>query len=213
MDIQVTIGDITTAGLSNARFDVITLGNNIGTLKAQQLWANRINLNTSTGVIDASSLKSHFAFLLARDDGGYVNADNVELVVCDQEEGKLTVDVRGGEGERVSLKYIAGGSIQSKVRVGNTNLMLRACSGFAGNYTLRAPHGSKQVEEYRPGLDLKSAAASYQPNQQSDLYTITQQSRTLLSGSICPQQQNSPKQLNLTVESITTGDILIQLIP
>jgi hypothetical protein len=39
----------------------------------------RINLNTSSGTLEARNISAHYLFLLSRNDGGIVRASNVSL--------------------------------------------------------------------------------------------------------------------------------------
>ena len=138
--------------------------------------AHRLNLNTSSGIIEATDISAHHMFFLQRGDGGKISGRNINLfsgdilstcskkqfprpgypndpeirIVCDQELGKLTIDSEGGDRgaeESIVINRVSGGSISSKIKVGHAKFRLKGCSDFQGVFALKGKSGSKSVKE------------------------------------------------------------------
>mmetsp|Transcript_11908 Transcript_11908/g.14174 ORF Transcript_11908/g.14174 Transcript_11908/m.14174 type:complete len:519 (-) Transcript_11908:915-2471(-) len=148
-------------------FEVVTMYNEVGRIHVNQMQANRINLNSSSGEIEATDVTAHFLFMQQRDNGGTIkgkdlklfSADNttacttsysyregypktpeyeVRTTTCMQEEGKLTTNSKGEEGEIVRLDRVKGGNIEHQNKVGVTKLELVACMDFSGDFRIRS---------------------------------------------------------------------------
>lgn len=164
LKVEITKGHIFVDNMTST-IDVITLHNDAGKIDVNQLYGNRIELNTSTGVIQSNLVSAHFLFMQGRASGSTVEASNtslyssdkadsctttfyyregfpeepaymIEEVVCDQEPGKLTIDTRGEEGEIVRLDRVEGGNIEHANKFGETNVDIMACYDFAGRYDI-----------------------------------------------------------------------------
>mmetsp|Transcript_25 Transcript_25/g.73 ORF Transcript_25/g.73 Transcript_25/m.73 type:complete len:504 (-) Transcript_25:242-1753(-) len=129
LDIRVTKGHIRSegAGTEQANFDTLTLSNEVGDINAHNLQGYRVNLETSSGTLNAQNISAHYLFMLSKSNGGIIKATNVTLysgdiktsckpvvttkpgfptddpqyqstnIVCEKEVGKMTVDSRGAE--------------------------------------------------------------------------------------------------------------------
>ena len=117
-------------------------------------------------------------------------------IVCDEENGKLTVDSEGGDfglAPVVKLGRVTGGDASVIVRTGHIEAYLMACYDFAGNYTLTSTGGHTgvqvHIEPVVPGsLGDLAAAARGQMDSADHLYTLGSGSaKGTVTGAICPQ--------------------------
>ncbi|CAG9464579.1 unnamed protein product [Pedinophyceae sp. YPF-701] len=159
----------------DASLKEVSVLNDIGDITVGGLSAQRINLNTSTGLIEASKLSAHVVFLQGRADGAIIRASDVALfssdgncqlrsvftegfpreeayrkdvLVCELVAGEITVDSEGAENggdPAVILDDVKGGSIRTSVRVGTTVVRTQACIGFVGAFRLATASGTPAV--------------------------------------------------------------------
>eukprot|EP00899_Mesostigma_viride_P009185 jgi/Mesvir1/18268/Mv09537-RA.1 len=238
--VEVAMGDITTSGLRDAPFRIITLKNEQGSIRGHELQAERLNLNTSDGTLDARAVTAHQLFMLSRREGKIRAKDvrlmagseptscrarfevqpgfpeySIQSVVCDQVLGTLTVDSRGREGTAVQLEGVSGGHITSRVRVGETKMKLTACDGFRGNYTLMGKFSTKEIQLKNPRSDDEGdpvVTVTREPGANHTLSGTLQCPGIVLPPNVLPQTPASAiEEFALFAESITTGDITIEI--
>ena len=88
----------------------------------------------------------------------------VELV-CDNEEGNLTVDSKGAENggfPAITLDRVTGGNIYHKIKVGHTFMRVMSCYDFAGSYKMLSAAGNAilKVMAPPPGAPILASGGS-----------------------------------------------------
>lgn len=85
-----------------------------------------------------------------------------EKVVCEKELGKVTIDSRGAENggyPAIELDRISGGDISQKMRLGHTDVTLKACYDFYGKPAGPAAGSCCLLE--MPYQNFQPAASTY----------------------------------------------------
>ena len=158
----------------------------------------------------------------------------IELV-CDNEEGNLTVDSKGAENggfPAITLDRVTGGNIYSKIKVGHTSMRLMSCYDFAGDYKLQSAAGKTNLNILPPpngaplagvGADAPKidAAAAFSSvlgkgvNPGQDFVHPKNQLRMYKTGGVCTDNDNvynsTLANQILDAEASTTGNIDIVL--
>mmetsp|Transcript_36268 Transcript_36268/g.68279 ORF Transcript_36268/g.68279 Transcript_36268/m.68279 type:complete len:558 (-) Transcript_36268:308-1981(-) len=252
LHVEVERGNIDGSNMTT-NFDTITLFNENGVISANQMSGTRINLNTSWGEVQANEVSAHLLFLQARTSGGVVagsnltvfSADNasscnttsyyregfperpeylIETVVCDQTEGKVTVDTRGEDERVVDLNRFAGGSVAHVNKLGETRMRLMACVDFSGTFDIQAdaieivqyaqPARMVETEDFnvygRPILVLE---------EQKTWFRNFSSTSTRRRGEICQYGSGAehipgfvPQNMTLQARSIDTGLVRLEIL-
>lgn len=187
--LNVSKGDILVRDTMSASFKLMDMYNIKGDLDVEAAQAFRMNLNTSTGYMKANNVSAHYLYLIGTGEGSTLKSTNVTLysgdnstscqnvttyaagypeipkyatttVVCDQEPGVATIDVKGSEGKIIDMDGHSGGVTTHKIKVGDTYLRVMACIKFSGTFKIKTDFGVARVgmekSEEQIAMDARS---------------------------------------------------------